>query len=62
MKLKQWQNIFDFIVNGRLIVQHIVQNKNEIMKHVNVNIEIIISAEKIIVGILVHVSLRIVST
>ena len=62
MKLKQWQNIFDFIINGRLIVQHIVQNKNEIIKHVNVNIEIIISAEKIIVRILVHVSLRIVST
>ena len=47
------------IVNANSIVQHVIQIKNGIMKHVNVNINIIISAENIIVGILAHVFVRI---
>ena len=40
---------------------NVIRIKNEIIKHVNVNIKIIVSAKKIIVGILAHVFVRIVS-
>ena len=43
------------------IVQHVIQIKNGIIKHVNMNVKIIVSAKKIIVGILIHVFVRIVS-
>ena len=33
------------------IVQHVIQIKNGIIKHVNVNVKVIVSAKKIIVGI-----------
>ena len=39
----------------------VMQIKNGIIKHVNVNIEIIIIAKMIIIGILVHVFVRIAS-
>ena len=61
MKLKQWQKIFHVIVNANSMVQHIIQIKNGIIKHVNVSIKIIVSAKKIIVGILVDVCVRIAS-
>ena len=61
MKLKQWQNIFHVIVNKNSIVQYVIQIKNEITKHVNVNVKIIVRTENIIVGILAHVFVRIVS-
>ena len=48
------------IVNVNSIVLAI-QIKNEIMKHVNVNVKIIVHPKKIIVGILAHVFMRIVS-
>ena len=38
-----------------------MQIKNGIIKHVNVNVKIIVSAEKIIVGILAHLFVRIAS-
>ena len=38
MKLNQWQNIFHVIINGNSIVQYVIQIKNGIMKHVNVNV------------------------
>ena len=38
-----------------------MQIKNGIIKHVNVNVKIIVSAEKIIVGILPHLFVRIAS-
>ena len=47
------------IVNANSIVQYVIQIKNGIIKHVNVNIKIIISAKKIIAGILAHVFVRI---
>ena len=45
MKPKQLQNIFHVIANA--IVQHVIQIKNGIMKHVNVNVKIIISAKRL---------------
>ena len=41
MKLKQRQNIFHVIVNANSIVEHVhlMQIKNGIMKHVNVNVK-----------------------
>ena len=60
MKLKQWQNIFPVTVNANSIVKHVIQNKNGVIKHVNVNVRII-SVEKIIIGILAHVFVRIIS-
>ena len=46
MKLKQWQNIFHVVINPNSIVQHVVQIKNGIIKHANVNVKIIVSAKK----------------
>ena len=61
MKLKQWQNIFHVIVNANLIVQHVIQIRGRIRKHVNVNVKIIVTANRIIVEILAHVFVRTVS-
>ena len=55
MKLKQLQNIFYVIINTNSIVQHVIQNKNLKIKQVNVNVKIIVSAKKIIVGIQAYV-------
>ena len=49
------------IVNANSIAQYVIQIKNGTIKHVNVNIKIIVGAKKIIVGILPHVFVRIVS-
>ena len=59
MRLKQWRNIFHAIANANSIVQHAIQMKNGIIKHVNVNIKIIEIVKKIIVGTLTHVFVRI---
>ena len=48
------------IVNANSTAKLVIQIKNEIIKHVNVNVKII-SPKKIIVGILAHVSVRIAS-
>ena len=61
MKLKQWQNIFQEIVNANSIVQDVIEIKNGITKYANVNAKIMVLAKKIIVGILAHVFVRIVS-
>ena len=50
------------IVNANSTLQHVIQIKNEMIKHVNVNEKITISAKKIIVGVLAHAFLTIVST
>ena len=50
------------IVNANSIVQYETEIKNGIIKHVNVNVKIIVSAKKIIVGIVSHAFVRIVST
>ena len=49
---KQWQDIFHIIVNANSIVKYIIQIKNGIMKHISVNIKIIVHAKKNIFGIL----------
>ena len=49
------------IVNANSIVQYLIQIKNGIIKHVNVNVKIILRAKKLIFGILAHVFLIIVS-
>ena len=49
------------IVNANSIVQHAIQNKIGIIKHVNVNVKIIVSAKKTKAGIQVHVFVRIVN-
>ena len=46
-------------VNANSIVQHVIQIKNRIIKHVNVNVNII-SVKKLIVGILAYVFVRII--
>ena len=61
MKLKQWKNIFYVILNANSIVQIVIQNKNRIIKHVNVNVKSFVRAKQIIVGILAHVFVRILS-
>ena len=38
MKLKQWQNIFHVILNASSIIQHVIQFRNEIIRHANVNV------------------------
>ena len=43
------------------VVQHVIHVKNEIIKHVIVNVKIIVNAKKVIIGILSHVFVRIVS-
>ena len=53
--------MFHVIVNPTAIVPHVIQIKNEIIKHVNVNVKIILHVKKIIVGTLAHVFFRIVS-
>ena len=50
-----------WIVNANSIVQYIIQIKNGIIKHVHVNVKIIVHAKKIKVGILAHVFVKIVS-
>ena len=61
MKLNQWQDIFHLIVIANSIVQYVIQIKNGITKHANVNVNTTASAKEIIIGILAHVSVRILS-
>ena len=46
------------ILNANSIVQHVIQIKNGIIKHANVNVKIIISVKKIPDGILAHIFVR----
>ena len=52
---KKVASIFHVIVNASSIVKNAIHLKNEIIKHVTVNVKIITTAKKIIVGILAHV-------
>ena len=49
------------IVNLNSLVQHVIQIKNGIIKHVTVDVKLILSAKKIVVGILAYVFVRIAS-
>ena len=46
------------IANENSIVQHVIQIRNGIIKHVNVSVKIMIIAKKIIAEILAHVSVK----
>ena len=48
MKPKKSQNTFHVIVNATSIVEHVIQIKNGLIKHVNVNAKIIISTKMVI--------------
>ena len=61
MKLKQWQNIFPVIVSANWSIQNVIQNKSGMIKHVNVNVKIIVSAKAIIAGILAYVFVRMIT-
>ena len=50
--------MFPTIVNANSIAQHVIQIKNEIMKHANANVKTIKQTKKITVGILIHVFVR----
>ena len=52
---KKVASIFHVTVNASSIVKNVIHLKNEIIKHVTVNVKIITTAKKIIVGILAHV-------
>ena len=49
------------ITNEISIVEHAIQIKDGIIKHVNVNVKVIVNGKEIIVGILSHVFVRIAS-
>ena len=49
------------IVNANSKVQLVIEIKNEIMKHVNGSVKVMINAKEIIVGILAHVFIRVAS-
>ena len=61
MKLRQWHNIFHVIVNANSIKKQVIQIKNGILKLFNVNLKILISTKKVIVGIPAQVFVRKVS-
>ena len=50
--------MFHVTVNGNSIVQHAIQINNRIMINANASAKSIVSPQKIIVEILVHVSVR----
>ena len=50
--------MFHVIANANSIVQHVIEIKKGIIKHVNVNVNIMPSSKMIIVGILAHVFLK----
>ena len=47
------------LVNVNSIAEYVIQIKNRVIKQVNVDVKVIVSAEKVIVGILAHVFGRI---
>ena len=44
MQPKKWQKIFPMITNANSIIHQVIQIKNGIMKHANVNRKIIVGA------------------
>ena len=46
------------LLNANSMVQHVIQIKNEIMKHANVSVKIFLCAKKIKVGNLGYVFMR----
>ena len=44
MKLNQRQNIFHVIKNVNSVVQHVIQIKNGLVRHVDMNVTVILKA------------------
>ena len=55
------KHVLHIIVNVNSIIHHVIQITNDIIKHVNANGKIMISAKKVIFGILAHAFVRIAS-
>ena len=53
--------MFRAIVNGSLMLKHVIQIKNGIMEHVYVSLKIIVNAKKITIEILAHAFVKMVS-
>ena len=53
--------MFRAIVNGSLMLKHVIQIKNGIMEHVYVSVKIIVNAKKITIEILAHAFVKMVS-
>ena len=53
--------MFRAIVNGSLMLKHVIQIKNGIIEHVYVSVKIIVNAKKITVEILAHAFVKMVS-
>ena len=53
-------NLFNRILNASSVVQSVILFKSEMMINVNVSVESIARVNKIIVGILAHVFVRII--
>ena len=47
--------MFQMLVNVNSIAEYVIQIKNGVIKQVNVEVKVIVSAEKVMVGILAHV-------
>ena len=61
MNLKQCQNIFHVTANINSIVQHAIQIKGGITKHLNVNVKIIIHVKETVAGAIVYAFVRVIS-
>ena len=55
------KHVLHIIVKVNSIIQHVIQITNDIIKHVNTNGKVMISAKKVIFGILAHAFVRIAS-
>ena len=53
--------IYDAILNANSMVQHLIQIENGIIKHVDMNVKIIVHARKIIVRVLAYIFVRVIS-
>ena len=53
--------MFYVTLNVNSVVQHVIQIKIAIMKHVNARVKIIVRVKRIIFGILAHVFVKMVS-
>ena len=45
--MRQWRNLFLVISNANSMVRHVVQIKTGIVKHVDVNVKITVSAKRL---------------
>ena len=61
MNQRHWKNIYHASINASLMVANTAQIKSGIMLNFNVNVNPIKHVNKTIVGILIHVSMRVIN-